>query len=691
MQGQFDLRLRFGVVLLSHLLLRKIKGAREPQIALEGNALHGETDAIVLRDRAVPGMKNGTKYRLQREAKMQRIGRICILACTMLIIPAWGASSLAQVQVQSSPQPSVKIFTDGIARPEGRVSKALTEMARVLAEKKEVRTLPVMGYGGVANVDDLLHSRGVEFAVLNSDVLTYLDLIKAHPDARPKVRYVTRLFDQKAYLLARKEIVSLDQLAGKKLVVIGPESSTGITARVIFRLSGVKADIQALNASDAGATADAVFFLDDDIPDVPPNLFNPGAFHLIPVPLNDKLKSIYRPVTIRTGELPDVAADAGIATIAVETVLATFDWVPTHSRYADVSRFIDLFFASLPTLRKKFPDSIWYETDVHASVAGWKRYAYAQDAKAKVPPTPPAPPSTGPVAEKARPTLAAPPGAQAALTEEERGPPFSTETERVAAAPGATQPLRLSIVATPPLTDPTQPNGGLITELTVAVMERVNGSRIGLVWSKDKMGQIGDVMAKQAASLAVPWETPDCDKPQNLSSEHAALCDSALISAPLFQVPIVFVTKADSDFDFKTDESVAGRSLCLHAGRDLTDINNENRKWVENNKVTLLRPATLIDCLSMVERGEADALVGNEAESRFAINRLGLSEVFKMTERPLATHGIHIVIPKDRPGAQALLEQINRGITEFKKSGGYSAIVTKHLPALMSNEIAKVQ
>lgn len=629
---------------------------------------------------------------------MQRIARTCSLACAMLMSLAWGVSAEV-VKAQSSSQPSVRIFTDGIARPEGRISKALTEMARALAGQKDLRTLPVMGYGGLANVDDLLHSRGVEFAVLNSDVLAYLDLIKAHPDARPKIRYVTRLYGQKAYLLARREIASLDQLAAKKLAVIGPESSTGITARVILRLSGVKADLQSLSSTGVSVSADAVFFLEEDFADVPSDLFTSGAFHLIPVPLNDKLKAVYRPVTIGAGELPGMATNEEVATIAVETVLATFDWVPTHSRYADVSRFIDLFFAALPPLRKKFPNSIWNETDVHASVAGWKRYAYAQQAKANVPPVTPVAAATRPAAEKARPAVVAPPGAQAALTEAGRSSAaFSTETERAVAPPrdlslgdGTAQPLRLSIVATPPLTDPTDPNGGLITELTMAVMERVNAGSVTQVWNKDKMVQISEVMAKQTANLAVPWETPDCDKPQDLSSEHASICDAALISAPLFQVPIVFFAKVDSDFDFTTDDRVTGRTICLHAGRDLTDINSENRKWVAENKVTLVRPASLIDCLSMVERGEADALVGNEAESRFAINRLGLSDSFKMAERPLATHGIHIVIPKERPGAQALLERINQGITELRKSGGYSAIVTKHLPALVPNAFAKAQ
>ena len=98
-------------------------------------------------------------------------------------------AALSVARAEILPQPTVSIYTDGIARPDGRISKALTELVRTLGNNKIVRPLPVMGYGGVANVDDLLHSRGVEFAILNSDILAFLDIEKIHPDARRKIRY----------------------------------------------------------------------------------------------------------------------------------------------------------------------------------------------------------------------------------------------------------------------------------------------------------------------------------------------------------------------------------------------------------------------------------------------------------------------------------------------------------------------
>jgi polar amino acid transport system substrate-binding protein len=614
-------------------------------------------------------------------------------------------ATFAGADAETSPQATVTIFTDGIARPDGRVSKALTEMARMLANDKTVRPLPVMGYDGVSNVNDLLHSRGVEFAILNSDIFAYLDIAKAHPDAKRKIRYVTRLYSQKAYLLARKGIASLDQLEGKSLGLMGPESSTEVTARTVFALAGVKPDIRRFSAAadDGGMNAaDALFLLESDLAGLPASLVQSGAFNLIDIPVNEKLAAIYRSTTTGAGE---AGSERTVTTITVDTVMAIFDWAPNHVRYGDVTRFMNAFFAALPKLREDYPASIWTETDPHASVAGWKRYHHAEKIKGAVPQVVPTPtPAAGRLIVAARQPAAVPPSPAKApapsKAEQEQAAidPFGTDTETVAPAPDAKMldaasgpALRLSIVASPPLTDASAPGGGLISELTMAVAKHVNGDGVTTVWNNDQTAQIEELVVKRGASIGIPWETPNCDEPQFLGAQNATMCDGALFSEPLFQVPVVFFGKAGGNFSFETDASVTGRVLCLPVGRDLADIGEKERKWVENNKVTLRRPATTIDCLSMVERGEADALVGSEPETRFIIERLGLSEGFKMAERPLATRGVHIVIGKGQPDADALLTKINAGIGALKQSGDYAAIVAKHLPSFMPGAIAKVE
>src|SRR5688572_9427908 len=113
----------------------------------------------------------------------------------IILLAAVGLAAAAAAQIK--PQSMVSIYTDGIVRPDGRVTRAFTELVRMIDNGRDVRPLPVMGYGGTANINDLLHSRGVELTVVNNDIFAYLDLIKAHTDARRKIRYVTKLFSQK--------------------------------------------------------------------------------------------------------------------------------------------------------------------------------------------------------------------------------------------------------------------------------------------------------------------------------------------------------------------------------------------------------------------------------------------------------------------------------------------------------------
>ena len=137
-------------------------------------------------------------------------------------------------------QGGVTILTDGISNPNGPALRVMSELSLHLDKIGDMRVLPLMGYGGAANVRDLLKLRGADLALLNSDILAYLDQVKSYPEARSRLRYVTELFDQKVFLVARKEVASLDQLAGKTVAVL--EGSAGqVTAVTIFGLLKIPA------------------------------------------------------------------------------------------------------------------------------------------------------------------------------------------------------------------------------------------------------------------------------------------------------------------------------------------------------------------------------------------------------------------------------------------------------------------
>src|SRR5262249_61336034 len=96
---------------------------------------------------------------------------------------------------------TVTILTDALAAANSRATRAVNELAELPQGVGNIRVLSLAGHGAVENARDLLHLRGVDLAVLNSDILKFLELTRQLPHARKRVRYVTHLFDQVVYLL----------------------------------------------------------------------------------------------------------------------------------------------------------------------------------------------------------------------------------------------------------------------------------------------------------------------------------------------------------------------------------------------------------------------------------------------------------------------------------------------------------
>jgi ABC-type amino acid transport substrate-binding protein len=571
-----------------------------------------------------------------------------LCAAMLLAVPFWGNSAGAQSQAEGG----VTAFTDGLAYPNGEISRAITELAVELDESRKFRLLPMMGSAGVANVRDLLRFRGADFAIVNNDVFALKEVFELYPEALEKLRYITKLTSQKVVLLARRDINAVDQLSGKKVLVFGPEAIAQRSASTIFDLLEVNAAITP--APDAGADgqigdAAAIFLFHTDTSWLPRDLAQSGEFHLIPVPMNDALSAFYQEAEIKPGELGAYSGSEAIATIKTDTILATFDWLPRHGRYADVTAFIDGFFAAIPKFRGEGRLPIWHETDPQAEVPGWKQHAYAATVKGSVP----------------RPEVE--PGPFAATTE-------SAESDSTA--------LRLSIVSQPPLTNQQSDDGGLLTELAKAALERTawpGAGDIAVRWDENRVDQANGIVTKKAADLALPWIGGGCEASENPGSETAFFCESIMASDPIFKVLVAFFVRADSDFDPTAEEHMIGRTICRPAELDLTPLSELSKQLIRDGKLTLVRPPSLIDCLSLVDREEADALFVNELEGKLVITHLGLSDRFRMIEGAVSVQDIHIGLASDRPGAKELLAALNEGINKLKAEDIYSQIIVKHL------------
>jgi TRAP-type uncharacterized transport system substrate-binding protein len=267
------------------------------------------------------------------------------------------------------------------------------DVALTLAgEQTGVRLLPIAGAGALQNAEDVVFARGVDCGVVQADVL---DEIKRHPPfpgIEKYVQYVTKLYDQDLHVLAGPDIQSIDGLRGKKVNFGLRDSGTYITATKIFNTLGVQTDVTilpqplALDKLRRGEISALVYLATK-----PSRLFQdvrPDE-HLHFVPITGDLSPTYTAISITSDDYPElVSKDAPVDSVAVGTVLVSYNWPTNSERYHRLNRFVQAFFAHLKDIKARRPK--WRDFDVSAPVAGWTRFPAAQQwvKKAELSPAP---------------------------------------------------------------------------------------------------------------------------------------------------------------------------------------------------------------------------------------------------------------------------------------------------------------
>ncbi len=263
--------------------------------------------------------------------------------------------------------------------------KIASDLARVLDNGAELRIIPMAGKGSLQNLNDLLTLKGVDIAIVQSDVLKRVAKITRQPGFQSRVQYVAKLYSEELHVLSRMQFTCLQDLTARR-VSFGPkDSGMAITAEAVFEANGIAVDPLYLDHDDAierlkRGELDAVVYVGGRPSRAFDKITHKDKVHFLDVEYLPGLQAAYLPAIITAEDYPGlVAPNESVATIAVSTVMAVQGVPPSSERFRVLSRFSERFFASI----EKFKTSgsfgpKWREVDIHAPLKGWQRFPSAE-------------------------------------------------------------------------------------------------------------------------------------------------------------------------------------------------------------------------------------------------------------------------------------------------------------------------
>jgi TRAP-type uncharacterized transport system substrate-binding protein len=257
-----------------------------------------------------------------------------------------------------------------------------------------VRIVPILGQGGLQNLKDTLFLSGINMAMVDESTLKVLKQSnpRAYGDVEKRLRYITNLYNAELHILAKTDVRSLADLAGKTVNLDYKDSETDLIASRIFSALGiaVKAahDDQrfALKRLLEGEIA-AVAVSTGAPQDLLARLGAESGLHLVPIDgasLGGRsLKPIlddYLPAELTSEMYPNlIAAGETVPTVASRVLLVIYNWEEDHVRYKRSSQFVSEFFSRIDEIRTAARHPKWREVNLAAEVPGWTRFKPAQD------------------------------------------------------------------------------------------------------------------------------------------------------------------------------------------------------------------------------------------------------------------------------------------------------------------------
>src|SRR6267378_1353239 len=257
-----------------------------------------------------------------------------------------------------------------------------------------IRVLPVLGVGGLQNLNDVLFLKGIDMGVVDEDNLQLLKkrdpLLYANLEQR--VQYISKLYNSEFHVLARNDIKSYDDLRGKKVNFNLKDSQTEVTADTVFNTLNIQTQRSYYDNDEAmkrliSGELSAMIILTGAPQVTMSKIKKEDGVHFLPLDQeslpNHDLKELfanYLPADLTHDLYPNLIPEGTtIPTIANRALLVAYMWPENSPRYKRIAKFVDAFFSKIDQFNNSSRHPKWREVNLSAEMPGWVRYKPAAD------------------------------------------------------------------------------------------------------------------------------------------------------------------------------------------------------------------------------------------------------------------------------------------------------------------------
>src|SRR5215469_6324395 len=257
-----------------------------------------------------------------------------------------------------------------------------------------IRVLPVLGVGGLQNLNDVLFLRGIDMGVVEEDNLQILKMRnpQLYAGIEQRVQYITKLYNSEFHVLARNDIQTYEDLRGKKVSFNQKDSQTEVTAEIVFKMLNI--DVEHLNYDNDEALnklrrgeISAMIVLTGAPQAALAKLTKEDGVHFLPLDEASSpgdnhaaLLDRYQPARLTDDEYPTlIPRGTNIRTIGNRALLVTYAWPENSPRYMRMTKFVREFFGKIDQFHDGARHPKWSEINIAAEIPGWTRFRPAAD------------------------------------------------------------------------------------------------------------------------------------------------------------------------------------------------------------------------------------------------------------------------------------------------------------------------